>query len=238
MSYNPHGLVVVVPDVHGRTFWKDNLINEKPTCPIIFLGDYSDPYTEEGISDEDCYNNFLDILYFQAQYPNDVTLLIGNHELHYFDQNMECTRFSKKYYTKYKTLLEDGLDKNRLQLCKQINKYLFIHAGILNQWYQLHKENFLKLGNTLEEQLNNYFKIDKYAFFQISYLRRGYHRHGSPIWADIREFMNEESPFDENIIQIVGHTQLTVGEPTFFKNVCVTDTRKTHILNLKTEKFI
>jgi hypothetical protein len=240
MLYNPNGLVVVVPDVHGRTFWKslNDVIDDEPNFPIIFLGDYTDPYPQEGITEEECYTNFLDILDFKEKYKDNVTLLIGNHELHYFDQEMQCTRFSRYYYEKYKGILEYGLDKNTFQLCKQIDNYLFIHAGILDAWYQSHKDKFSKLGKTLEEQLNNYFHLDKNAFFEISYLRWGYHQYGSPIWSDIREFQYEEKPFDDNIIQIIGHTQLKTKEPTFIKNIRAIDNRKLHTFKLETGKFI
>jgi len=236
-QFEPDNHIVVVPDIHGRNFWK-KLLDRKPIYPIIFLGDYTDPYPNEGVSEEECYKNFLDILDFKNKYPDDITLLIGNHELHYFDEAYKCTRFSWFYYEKYKRLLEVGLDNSIFQLCKQIGNYLFIHAGILKDWYDSHKGEFLKLGNTIEEQLNKYFIVNKGAFCEISYLRWGLHNSGSPIWADIREFTSEEKLFDDNIIQIVGHTQVRSEEPVIVKNVRVLDNRNIHILQLSTGKFI
>lgn len=44
--------ILIVGDVHGRTFWQEakNLINEMDR--VIFLGDYLDPYSYEGVSRE------------------------------------------------------------------------------------------------------------------------------------------------------------------------------------------
>lgn len=41
--------VIVIPDVHGRSFWK-NAIEKHPETPIVFLGDYLNPYKSEGIT--------------------------------------------------------------------------------------------------------------------------------------------------------------------------------------------
>ena len=51
--------ILVVPDVHGRMFWKkvidSNLL-------VIFLGDYTDPYGYEGISKTQVINNFKEVI--------------------------------------------------------------------------------------------------------------------------------------------------------------------------------
>jgi hypothetical protein len=163
--------------------------------------------------------------------------LLGNHELHYFDEKYKASRFSWEYYDRYSGILDFSIKKGTFQLCKQIDNYLFIHAGVLKTWYDLHKDEFLNLGNTLEKQLNNYFVMNKDAFFEISYFRLGLHQCGSPLWADIREFDDEEIPFDENIIQIIGHTQLYTTKPFNVKNVWCLDNRQMHKIELSTGKF-
>lgn len=38
---------LIIPDVHGRTFWKKSVydyLENHPEVKIIFLGDYLDPY--------------------------------------------------------------------------------------------------------------------------------------------------------------------------------------------------
>ena len=40
--------ILIIPDIHGRTFWKE-CIKCREYDEIIFLGDYLDPYSFEGI---------------------------------------------------------------------------------------------------------------------------------------------------------------------------------------------
>ena len=75
--------LLIIPDVHGRKFWKEALETgsyEK----VIFLGDYADPYEEEGITEEEAIDNFKDIIAYKQQNPRRVVLLLGNHDLHYY----------------------------------------------------------------------------------------------------------------------------------------------------------
>lgn len=42
--------ILIIPDVHGRTFWKYAIDNIDKYDKVIFLGDYLDPYFWEVIS--------------------------------------------------------------------------------------------------------------------------------------------------------------------------------------------
>ena len=75
--------ILIVPDVHGRTFWRRAKELVKNYQKIIFLGDYLDPYSYEGINPDMAFIEFLDIIEFKKKYPKKVTLLLGNHDLHY-----------------------------------------------------------------------------------------------------------------------------------------------------------
>lgn len=46
--------ILVVPDVHGRLFWKEPVRKYINTVDrVVFLGDYLDPYKgEEGLADD------------------------------------------------------------------------------------------------------------------------------------------------------------------------------------------
>ena len=68
--------ILVIPDVHGRTFWhaaKEIIDN---VDKVVFLGDYLDPYPEEGITPDDALSEFCKILAFKDKYPDKVVLLI------------------------------------------------------------------------------------------------------------------------------------------------------------------
>jgi hypothetical protein len=219
--------ILIVPDIHGRNFWKPALDYKGS---IIFLGDYTDPYPQEGFTQNDAYQGLIEIVDFKRQNPNRVTLLVGNHEMHYYNSDYACGRFDYHYFKSYNEILAGEETAGLFQLCKQVDKYLFIHAGITKGWYDAHFDELSKLGDTLEEQINNLFKTKIEAFYEASMYRGGYHSAGSPLWADLSEFSEETEHFDDTIIQIIGHTQLTINEPYVEGNIRLLDNRQLYLL--------
>ena len=229
--------ILIVPDVHGRDFWLPAL--DYPG-EVLFLGDYVDPYPRENFTDEDAYQGLLKIVRFKQQNPDRVTLLIGNHELHYFDSQFQAGRFSPGYYPKFHEILTGEETKGLFQICKQVDKSLFVHAGVTKGWYDLHREEFEKLGSTLEEQLNNVFHEKMHIFHEAAWkYRGGLDEAGSPLWADGHELFDEPEPFDPQIVQIIGHTQIMKPEPVIENTFCMLDNRQLYLLrNHVIEKYI
>ena len=61
-------MILIVPDIHGRKFWKEPCSNVDKYEKIIFLGDYLDPYTwREDISKDDAIDNFKEIISFARE---------------------------------------------------------------------------------------------------------------------------------------------------------------------------
>ena len=87
--------ILIIPDVHGRTFWKD-AVNRESWGTIIFLGDYLDPYPREGIDDNQVLGNFLEILDFGRTHDN-VVMLLGNHDMHYYSKIFAERALSSRY---------------------------------------------------------------------------------------------------------------------------------------------
>ena len=73
--------ILIVPDVHGRAFWHRALELVDQVDQIVFLGDYLDPYSHEGLTFEDALMEFEGILAFKEDYPNKVVLIVGNHKI-------------------------------------------------------------------------------------------------------------------------------------------------------------
>ena len=228
--------ILIVPDVHGRDFWLPALDYQGE---VIFLGDYTDPYPQENLTDEDAYRGLLKIVNFKQQHPERVTLLIGNHEMHYYDSRFGAGRFSNDYYPQYHEVLTGDATKGLFQICKQVDHYLFIHAGVTRGWYDLHFPEFQNLGSTLEERLNNVFFEKMHIFHEAAWkYRGGLDDAGSPLWADIHEFYDEPEHFDPQIIQIIGHTQILETEPMIKGNTCLLDNRQLYLLrHNKIEKY-
>ena len=129
--------VIVFPDIHGRTFWKEALKKYPedvyPDIQIIFLGDYLDPYTSyDGISKEDAFVNFEEILDLKDK---RVQLLIGNHDWHYF-VNLDTCRMDMARYRDIEHIFKENMNRFRVHKIIEINgtKFLFTHAGITQKY--------------------------------------------------------------------------------------------------------
>ncbi|MDR2423636.1 MAG: metallophosphoesterase [Prevotellaceae bacterium] len=228
--------ILIVPDVHGREFWYPAL---DFSGDVIFLGDYVDPYPADRISPEQAVERFLKIVEFKKQNPDRVTLLVGNHEHHYLKRDFSAGR--KMHGDEgdlMRSIMTTPETQSLFQLCKQVGKYLFIHAGITKDWYDRRLRYFDDLGNTLEEKLNALIFSDQtYVFYEASLARGGLDDTGSPLWADVSEYETEEEPFDPDIIQIIGHSQRP--DPVFVKNVRMLDNKQLYLLkDDKIETFV
>ena len=146
--------VIVIPDVHGRTFWKNAL--EKypqanfPDLRIIFLGDYLDPYSNiDGIDSKMAYDNFLEIIEYAKQ-DSRIQLLIGNHDWHYF-VNLDTCRIDKSRSKVIKQLFIDNMHLFKLLDIVDINehKYLFSHAGFTKAFLN-------DISNMAKSEINNW----------------------------------------------------------------------------------
>ena len=203
--------MLVIPDIHGRTFWKE-AVKDHENELIIFLGDYLDPYTGlEDISKKDAYENFIEILEFKKAHMNNVILLLGNHDCTYVIGTNICDcRADHSRMKEISKLFKDN--KELFQLAYEVivddKKYIFSHAGIHQGYFQACFGKDEDINNAVK-LFNDGYKEDDYALLSslgvVSFLRGGWAKCGSIVWADIREFLNEPETF---AYQIVGHTQL------------------------------
>jgi len=220
--------ILIVPDVHGRKFWEPALEYDGQ---VIFLGDYLDPYPVEGFHDEDALNVLLKVIEFKKANPDRVTLLVGNHEFHYFDEKYEAGRFSYKYYERFHELLTGKETGKLFQLCRLVDgKYLFIHSGVAKAWYEQHLQEIRQYAPPIDNQLNELFKSQKDVFYEASSMRGGWSEAGSPLWADVHELMEETEHFDKDVIQIFGHSQIRSIEPVHGDTFWMLDNRQLYLL--------
>lgn len=212
--------VVIIPDVHGRTFWKE-AVKDNENCEIVFLGDYLDPYQFEGISIQQALENFIEIVEFKKQHLNNVHLLIGNHDFAYIeDRRIACRHDGINHDTTRDLFLNN---RNLFELTYHIkdvgpdNKLcIFSHAGILPinfliYYYELVSETTEPNWSELFENkgkgysLNEVFQGEdsdkrKWLFKkmnEVSSLRGGLDNFGSIIWADANEWQIMDLIFDE-----------------------------------------
>lgn len=72
--------ILVLPDMHGRQFWRKPCENVEMYDKIIFLGDYLDPYDFENVSVENAIDNFKEIIELKEKHTSKTVLLLGNHK--------------------------------------------------------------------------------------------------------------------------------------------------------------
>ena len=217
--------ILIVPDVHGRSFWHkaEELINE--VDKVVFLGDYLDPYSYEGITFDMAMEEFHKILKFAES--DKVILLVGNHDMHYIRTDfMDCSRMNRLQRQDIHELYMKHLDKFNL-IYKIEDKWLCSHAGVYSDWMEM-------CYFTLEtlEDFQQFLKDNNEPSLEcLSYYRGGWNRTGSCIWADIRE--SDRYELLPGFKHIVGHTQLN-EEPYITDSVACLDVRKCFILDTET----
>lgn len=216
--------ILIVPDVHGRKFWHkaEELISE--VDQVVFLGDYLDPYSYEGITFEDAITEFKEILDFKEKYSDKVILLIGNHDCHYLITSfMNCSRLHYMFRQEMHDLFMNNIDK--FQLIYEFENYLFSHAGIYKEWMD-------KYVLTLDDlkDYRNFLKNRWKTLEDCSYYRGGWNNVGSCVWADLYELSKNELYTDKR--QIVGHSQLKEN-PYITDTISYLDVRQCFILDIE-----
>jgi hypothetical protein len=201
--------ILIFGDIHGRTMWKDIVTKEHDIDYIVFIGDYFDPYTKK--TPVKMLENFKEILEIKKENPDKIKLLIGNHDLHYIADVYPCSRYSSNMYELSNDLLKQLVTENILQLCFNApdTNLWFSHAGFTKTWLD---DNDLLLD---ESKLNQHFKNfgtqstrNPYTFLE-TYQSDPYGDDifQGPMWVRPHSLLLD-CPKEDNIVQIVGHTQV------------------------------
>lgn len=190
---------IAIGDVHGLDLWRD-VVDAHPGCRVVFLGDYLDPYGY--VHRGKLLDNLRAIMQLKRDRPEDVVLLLGNHDLHYFCEDA-CigTRFDEEIAEAASCMFLHNIDL--FQYAFQDGEYLFTHAGVSQVWFEC---DFCgDASQPVAEQLNHSAADQIPALLRVGYARGGRRRDtGGIFWAD-------ESELDEPLhgfIQIVGHNRV------------------------------
>jgi hypothetical protein len=206
--------ILIVPDVHGRDFWKEPC--EKWEGKIVFLGDYHDPYPFQ-VSVKKSLKNLEELVHWYESKEDKPIMLFGNHDLNYL-HTVNSDRFDYYNASKVKNLIS----KLNPKLFYIYDRYLFSHSGILPQWMTYNNLEF--------DQLENLKYSDK-SLYDISPSRGGHSEVGSPVWGDVMEYNFSEKLL--NYYQIFGHTQLK-DKPIISYDYACLDVRQCFILDTET----
>ena len=111
--------ILIIPDVHGRQFWRQAVASGHYS-KIIFLGDYVDPYPYEHIDGPTAMQGLVDIIAFRDSHPDQVVLLLGNHDMHYFSLHYHDVCLSDRYDSRQaETLHNLYTDGHRFKLAHE-----------------------------------------------------------------------------------------------------------------------
>ena len=188
--------ITIIPDVHGRPFWREAVKSAPAGSRIVFLGDYLDPYPWEGITPAEATDMLEEIISLKKERPNDVVLLLGNHDMGYLDLGINSCRRDLRGAARNKRILEENLPLFDISHVEEIAgiRVLFTHAGVGVSWLVRHKDCFgpgpfdpLVLNAMLHDvtRRDTLFAI----LAEANWERGGMDPSGSPIWADIDEFL-------------------------------------------------
>ena len=212
--------ILAIGDIHGRDFWKSPVKRYlKKVDKVIFLGDYCDPYQDEGeiYTWKDTANNFNEIIELKRNNMDKVILLLGNHDGHYynkyFDDLARSTRFDDFHAVELRKMFNENAGLFQLCYIAENNgkKLIFTHAGVTNHWLNLCK---IENDDNLEANINELKNSDE-GFSKLAIIGRERtwfgEKTGSPLWCDVREFMRDKG-LGDNIYQIFGHTRCEKGK--------------------------
>jgi len=200
--------ILSIGDIHGMNTWKKfgdipQLITYVGFQPdydyYVFVGDYVDSFK---LTNPDILNNLKDIIEFKNNYPENVILLWGNHDIQYLTSYSEhgCSGFRSEAYYDLHELFK--LNKNKFQLAFQVNNYIWTHAGIHRGWYSY---SFPYTSVNIADDLNQAFEENNSSIFDVGHMRGGWKDSGGPLWADKKETWDK---LLKGYHQIVGHTKV------------------------------
>ena len=206
--------ILIVPDPHLRSFWR-KVVNSN--LPVVFLGDYVDPYRDSSF--EAGWKEFEDIIEFAKERPDNVTLLLGDHEGQYVGLSNSLARFDfgRSHY------IFNFLKENESLFTGAFiyNNALFTHAGISKGW--LKSWNLPENPEMIKNYINNHIKFSEHfvqpSYYEFDYFnnpcfdiggsRGGNAIYGGPFWTDVEEMVYFSSAaFKGQINQIFAHSQL------------------------------
>lgn len=191
--------IVVIGDIHGHDSWKRIMQANGDATEFVFIGDYFDSFS---ISHAEQIFNFKEIIKWKEASKIKVTMLIGNHDFHYMS---ECGGryggWNAWFAPEIGELLRET--KEHLQVAYQVDKFLFTHAGVSKEWYEV---NFPVDTGNIPEQINDLWSYDKRSFNHSGMEMYGNYDGEGPMW--IRPQALRRNMLNDDIIQIVGHTHM------------------------------
>jgi len=215
--------IITIGDIHANPNWQFGVFGSPKDFQYllanpdksklkydkyIFIGDYVDSYFN--FPDEREIETLNEVIQFKKLFPDNVVLLVGNHDWHYIKENLSCSRYNFRIDEQLREIYNANINLFKLLHIEEIGgvKYLWSHAGICKYHYLdviLNQVNFPDTvdKNDIEQVFDYLFKERSEYIWVVGRGRGGRNPVGSIIWADIEDLYYDMM---EGYVQIVGHT--------------------------------
>ena len=253
--------ILVIPDVHGRTFWKESIDNYfDEVDKVVFLGDYLDPYESEGRKTPDeVFKNMLQIMMLKHDHADKVILLKGNHDQHYSSERFRDlaggSRMDEGNWDRYHEAFVEFRDLFKIAQKEEVNgvPYIFTHAGLTLYW--IHKVNSQlwhlpdnKVSIADQDIIDRINLLDDDGAGQDLLAVIGSNRSwfgektGGVLWADVEEHSIPDAPKAyglNKVFQVFGHTKLSSKYDMLeFENLAMIDSLQSFMIDASVDKKI
>ena len=218
--------ILIIPDIHGRNFWKEPCEHIDEFDKVVCLGDYHDPYPSQVSRDTSRHLLRDDFVPLVENHRDKFICLFGNHDGNYLSNTM-----ADRVDFYHKKEITELLKKLNLQLTYEVDEYLFSHSGVLPRWIEM---SVNLSGNSIEKVRNlNTLPFNDFSLMSTSSYRGGLDPVGSCVWGDVREY--DASYHYSEWYQIFGHTHLK--KEIIEKDYACLDCEKTFVLDTKTKEL-
>jgi hypothetical protein len=161
-------------------------------------------------------HNFKEIVEFKQTIGEEVIMLIGNHDYHYFPEINDSS--TSGYQTRMAMVIKQLIGENRehLQVAHKMGEFVFSHAGISSEWLDDTVVDWTE--ENMVDKINELFKYTPLSLDYRSYRMLnstevigsggyGNESYQGPMWIRPKALMSvNKDTLRKKIIQVVGHT--------------------------------
>ena len=219
--------ILAIGDVHGEDWWKsivfgaeilhesfvkrdkimyDNFKFLNEDMHVVFVGDYVDSLY---LSTPEIIENLKQIVDLAKTFPNNFTLLLGNHDIQYINTRHICDGFRAEAWPDLEMIFNEN--RNLFKAAFIQDNHLITHAGLTQNTWNACIEfldstdlyDWKDPSNNLADHLNFLYDIHFEPIFYGSMKRGSTRKNPGIFWADKKELINDPLT---GYSQIVGHT--------------------------------
>lgn len=211
---------IVIGDLHGRLSVYETIYNycKENNYDLICVGDYTDSLEVGTKKQHKLLRRLFSDTDQMVEHPVNVTLLMGNHDLHYLNMKFKCSGYRLNKYLQFHSWYTKLFFNGQLLPYFVIpnTNILITHAGFTHNLIKKYIPNpdvvefhdvvdFLQVEckNFQSDVLYGYTSIDDYPIYRIGKSSGGNYPYGGIFWCRPTD---EEFVYMPNIRQIMGHT--------------------------------